>query len=83
MMASITIRNLDSVVKERLSIRAAEHGRSIAEEAHDILRQAVSSSKVAHNLAASIRMRVEPSGGYSLNTYQRELMREPILFDRP
>lgn len=27
-MASITVRNLDSEVKSRLRIRAAEHGRS-------------------------------------------------------
>jgi plasmid stability protein len=32
-MASITIRNLDDDVKQRLRIRAAEHGRSMEEEA--------------------------------------------------
>ena len=40
-MASITIRNLDSTVKDRLRVRAAEHGRSMEEEARLILRQAV------------------------------------------
>jgi len=37
-MASITIRNLEVDLKRRLRIRAAEHGRSMEEEARDILR---------------------------------------------
>jgi plasmid stability protein len=41
-MASITIRNLDDDVKERLRIRAAQHGHSMEEEARTILRQATS-----------------------------------------
>jgi plasmid stability protein len=32
-MASITIRNLDDTLKRSLRIRAAEHGRSMEEEA--------------------------------------------------
>ena len=44
-MASITIRNLDDDIKHLLRVRAAEHGRSMEEEARDILRR---------NLAAAI-----------------------------
>lgn len=40
-MAMITIRNLDDAVKEQLRVRAARHGRSMEEEARDILKQAV------------------------------------------
>ena len=36
--ASLTIRNLDPALKERLRIRAAEHGRSMEAEGRDILR---------------------------------------------
>ncbi|SDP30925.1 Phosphopantothenate-cysteine ligase /Phosphopantothenoylcysteine decarboxylase [Phyllobacterium sp. YR620] len=36
-MASITIRNLDDSIKERLRVRAAAHGRSMEEEARIIL----------------------------------------------
>ena len=39
-MASITIRNLDDDIKQRLRVRAAEHGRSMEEEAREILREA-------------------------------------------
>ena len=44
-MASITIRNLEDDVKRRLRIRAAEHGRSMEEEAREILRQVVGQGK--------------------------------------
>ena len=40
-MASITIRNLDDGLKRRLRVRAAENGRSMEEEARDILRRTV------------------------------------------
>ena len=37
-MGSITIRNLDDSLKSRLRIQAAVHGRSMEDEARDILR---------------------------------------------
>lgn len=40
-MASLTIRNLDDAIKERLRVRAAMHGHSMEEEARMILRKAV------------------------------------------
>ncbi len=40
-MPSLTIRNLDETIKERLRVRAATHGHSMEEEARLILRQAV------------------------------------------
>ncbi|HWU49744.1 MAG TPA: hypothetical protein VN042_07700 [Asticcacaulis sp.] len=40
-MASLTIRNIDDAVKERLRLRAARHGHSMEEEARVILKQAV------------------------------------------
>jgi len=39
-MASITIRNLDDPLKARLRVQAATHGRSMEDEARDILRTA-------------------------------------------
>ncbi len=36
-MASITIRRLENATKERLRIRASHHGRSMEEEAREIL----------------------------------------------
>jgi len=81
-VASIIIRNLDESIKRRLRIRAAEHGRSMEEEARHILRQVVGEGHPVHNLAASIRDRVAPMGGVDLDLSPREPMREPPAFDR-
>ena len=54
-MASITIRNLDDHIKQRLRVRAATHGRSMEEEARDILRQVMGETPPKPNLAAAIR----------------------------
>ena len=40
-MASITVRNLDDDLKRRLRIRAAENGRSMEQEAREILWSAL------------------------------------------
>ena len=40
-MASITVRNIDDSLKTRLRVRAAERGRSMEEEARQILREAL------------------------------------------
>jgi len=53
-MASITIRNLDDDIKHLLRVRAAEHGRSMEEEARDILRRVMGEIAPPRNLAASI-----------------------------
>ena len=39
-MAQLIIRNLENDVKKRLQRRAKQHGRSMEEEARDILRAA-------------------------------------------
>jgi plasmid stability protein len=80
-MASITIRNLDDTLKRRLRIRAAEHGRSMEEEARDILRREVGEAAPPVNLAAAIRARVAPLNGVELDIPPREPMRDPPSFD--
>lgn len=80
-MPSITIRNLDLRLKSQLRIRAAHHGRSMEEEAHDILRSALSSERPRHtNLAISIRERFAPFGGFELPETKREGIRPPVNF---
>lgn len=77
-MASITIRDLDARVKERLRVRAARHGRSMEDEARAILREAVSGpDRAAKGLATAIHRRFEAVGGVDLRTPAREPMREP------
>ena len=80
-MASITIRNLDEIVKTRLRVRAAEHHRSMEEEARLILRDAVGCAGLSENLASAIRARIAPLGGVDLELPARESGREPPTFD--
>lgn len=60
-MATLTIRNLDDRVRDRLRTQAAGHGRSMEAEARDILGTAVG---------------IEPSFGHALLTAYRDI-REP------
>lgn len=80
-MASITIRNLDDGVKSKLRVRAATNGRSMEEEARNILRDAVEQEAGPHNLAQAIRERFASYGGVELDILPREPMREPPILD--
>ncbi|MCK6526621.1 plasmid stabilization protein [Myxococcota bacterium] len=77
-MASITIRQLGDETKRRLRMRAAQHGRSMEEEAREILRGALAvASAEAVDLGARIRGRMGPLGGVDLDLAPREPIREP------
>jgi plasmid stability protein len=59
-MATLTIRNVDAGVKERLRVRAARHGRSMEAEARSVLSEAVAGDRDQPelNLAEAIRRRL-------------------------
>ncbi|HYZ87156.1 MAG TPA: hypothetical protein VE621_22255 [Bryobacteraceae bacterium] len=77
-MASITIRNLDERVKSNLRIRAARHGRSMEEEAREILKGALMADETrSPNLGQAIRRHIEPLGGVELALPQRQPVRRP------
>ena len=77
-MASITIRNLDDTVKQRLRVRAASHGRSMEEEARQILRAALAEQAAgSDNLAEALSRRFRSFGGVELPDTPREPIREP------
>ena len=81
-MASITVRNLDDSLKRRLRIRAAENGRSMEQEARDILRAALGDDAApARNLGTAIHELFRPYGGVELDIPNRDPMREPPRFD--
>jgi antitoxin FitA len=81
-MASITIRNLDERLKARLRMRAARHGRSMEDEAREIMRRALADSdRAPRNLAVAIRTRFAELGGVELETLPREAAREPPELD--
>lgn len=79
-MASITIRNLEDDLKRRLRLRAAQHGRSMEDEARDLLRTALSAERQPpRSLVASIRRRFAGLGGVELPVPPREPGREPPI----
>ena len=81
-MATITIRQLDEKTKTRLRVRAAYHGRSMEEEAREILRSALTASSPAKgNLAEAIQKRFLAFGGLELGLPRRDAMRQAPGFD--
>lgn len=61
-MASITIRNIEDDLKERLRVRAARHGHSMEEEARIILRRAAGGISGAELLEISANLFGEKHG---------------------
>ena len=81
--ASITIRNLDPVIKECLRVRAAEHGHSMEAEARHILRAALvpREEPPVRHLYERVRARFTPLGGVDLELPAREPARGLPQFD--
>ena len=81
-MGSITIRNLDDTLKSRLRVQAAVHGRSMEDEARDILRSVLNQEpREQRNLGTAINDLFKPFGGFDMPEVPREPMREPPSFD--
>jgi plasmid stability protein len=81
-MASITIRNLEETTKRKLKIRAATNGRSMEQEAREILKSALKPKReqkveTGAHLVRRIRAIWEPIGGVDLDLPAREPMRDP------
>ena len=81
--ASITIRNLDPALKERLRVRAAQHGKSMEAEARVILQTALASRDApsVRHIYDRVRSRFATLGGIDLELPPREPGREPPRFD--
>jgi antitoxin FitA len=72
-MASITIRRLPETTKRRLRIRAARNGRSMEQEAREILKLALTNPEPpTENLGEAIRKIFAPFGGVDLKIPKRE-----------
>ena len=82
-MATLTIRNVDPTIKERLRVRAAQNGRSMEAELRAIVIDAIETPARPPelNLYDRIRARFEPLGGVELELPPRGPMREPPTFE--
>lgn len=66
-MAAVSIRDLDDGVRDRLRIRAAEHGRSMEAEIRAILGDAVRRPAPADDLFVALLDRMSAIGGVELD----------------
>lgn len=79
--ATLTIRNVDPRLKEKLRVRAAQHGHSMEAELRDILRRALATEAPREpNLAEAIRKRMAPLGGVELEPHPPVPVRDPPDF---
>jgi len=77
-MASITIRRLEETTKRKLRVRAARHGRSMEQEAREILKSALSQpEEQSKDLGKAIRDIFAPLGGVELQIPPRGPIRDP------
>jgi len=65
-MAAVSIRDLDDEVRERLRVRAAQHGQSMEAEIRAILTAAVSDPPKDIGLAQALLSRFGDLGGVDL-----------------
>jgi plasmid stability protein len=70
-VAAISVRDLDDSVRERLRVRAAEHGRSMEAEIRAILTDAVAPRAQSRGLAQTLLARFGELGGVELELPSR------------
>jgi antitoxin FitA len=78
-MASITIRNIEDGLKTQLKARAAQHGRSMEEEARNILRESLE-HEPPKTMADIARELFGPKHGFKLDLPPRGPFRPPPDF---
>lgn len=78
-MASLTIRNFDDDLKQRLRLQAARHGASMEQEVRDILRRAVEAPTGGAEFAEKIRQRFAGLDAEALPIPARRAARVPKL----
>jgi plasmid stability protein len=83
-MSSLTVRDLDESVKNRLRVRAARNGRSMEEEVRQILQAIVAPEQAGHlSFAERINSRFAGLNVDSLPIPARQLSRTPPDIDAP
>jgi len=70
-MAALSIRDLDDSVKEKLRLRAAQHGRSMEAEIRAILTAAVTDEEPRTDLFGALTERFASLGGVDLDPPSR------------
>lgn len=79
-MATLTIRNIEDSVKERLRVQAAKHGHSMEEEARVILKRATG-GLTGPELWQLSRELFDGDNGIDLDSSDRTKDRPPVNFE--
>jgi plasmid stability protein len=79
-MASLTLRNIDESLKASLRMSAAENGRSMEEEARQILKQFLLRKRSSAGIGSRISRRFGVVGGVNLPEVHRSGPRRPPTF---
>lgn len=79
-MAAVSIRGLNDEVRERLRIRAAQHGRSMEAEIRAILEEAVREPTDAPSWAQDLMWRFGALGGVDLDLPPRSEQPRSVNF---
>ena len=66
-MSTLTIRNIEQVIKDKLRMAAAAHGRSMEEEVRTILRNVLAQPTASSGLGSRIHARFAAIGGVELD----------------
>ena len=81
-MNNISISNLDDEIKSRLQKRAEKHGRSLEEEAREILLLALTENQENPlNIVTRIEQRFADLGNFELPEIPREPIRNVSTFE--
>jgi plasmid stability protein len=82
-MTTLTIRNIEARVKERLRVRAARHGHSMEAELRAILTDALAQDDegTGLDLAEAIRARFAPFGDVELEPHPDAFVDPPPVID--
>ena len=81
-MSTLTIRNLEPAIKDKLRMSAATHGRSMEEEVRTILRSVLSQPAApATGMGSRIHARFAAIGGVELDVPARTGVPRAANFD--
>ncbi len=78
-MSTLTIRNIEPAIKDKLRMAAAAHGRSMEEEVRTILRTVLVQPSLG--LGSRIHSRFASMGGIELEVPERSVSPRAALFD--
>ena len=80
-MSTLTIRNLEPSLAEKLRLAAASHGRTMEDEARNILHEHLKESAQTVGIGSRMHARFAAIGGVELELPARTCMPRAATFD--